>query len=465
MKLSVIIPVYNELHTLEEIVRRVRAVEIPKEIILVDDCSADGTRELYPSLQPLVDKIILQPVNQGKGAAIREGLRHFTGDYVVVQDADLEYDPQEYHILLAPLLADKADVVYGSRFQGGRPHRVLYFWHMIGNNLLTLFSNMVTNINLSDMETCFKMFRAEVIRDIRIEQNRFGFEPEITAKVARKRVRIYEVGISYAGRTYTEGKKINWKDGVSAVWCILKYGLLRYNGGESPLMRSHWDFPEYSEWLHEEICDSLGQRVLEIGSGASGLARYCGERERLVVTDSDEEMLEQMRANLAERKNVECLQCDLRQEELPQDLNGATFDTILCTQTLEKLKEDRAALMRLMPLLEADGRLVLVVPAGPALYGALDQRMGRVRRYDQSDIISMLAQCGLRIERFTRFNPLGAVGWFTGNKILRMKTMSDFSTRMARWTMPLARWSNRQKWITFGSSYIVVARKHNDDPA
>lgn len=222
-KLSVIIPVYNEVLTLPEIVRAVRSIEMPKEIIIVDDCSTDGTRDLYPQLESQVDKLVLFDKNRGKGAAIREGLRHVTGDYVVIQDADLEYSPEEYPNLLKPLLEDKADVVYGSRFLGGQPHRVLYFWHSVANHYLTLLSNMFTNLNLTDMETCYKMFRTSVIKQIEIKENRFGLEPEITAKLARMRVRFYEVGISYYGRTYEEGKKIGLKDAFRAVWCILKY--------------------------------------------------------------------------------------------------------------------------------------------------------------------------------------------------------------------------------------------------
>ncbi|MBN1515354.1 glycosyltransferase family 2 protein [Candidatus Sumerlaeota bacterium] len=223
--LSVVIPVYNEVETLPELIRAVRAVELEMEIILVDDCSTDGTRELYHQLEPQVDKIILHEKNMGKGAALRTGFKHATGDFVVIQDADLEYDPQEYRLLLEPLLKNHADVVYGSRFLGGRPHRVLYFWHMMGNKMLTLLSNMFTNINLTDMETCYKMFRRSSIEGLEIEEDRFGFEPEITAKLARRHLRFYEVGISYAGRTYDEGKKIGMRDGFRAVWCIVKYGL------------------------------------------------------------------------------------------------------------------------------------------------------------------------------------------------------------------------------------------------
>jgi glycosyltransferase involved in cell wall biosynthesis len=228
-RLSVVIPVYNERRTLRELIARVQSVRLPleKEIICVDDCSTDGTRDILRELTATQSnlRVFFQPVNRGKGAALREGFRQATGDYVIVQDADLEYDPEDYPQMLAPLMEGKADVVFGSRFMGGRPHRVLYFWHSVGNRLLTLLSNMVSDLNLTDMETCYKAFRREVIQSIVLEQDRFGFEPEITIKVARRRLRVYEVGISYYGRTYEEGKKIGWKDGVQALWCIAKYGL------------------------------------------------------------------------------------------------------------------------------------------------------------------------------------------------------------------------------------------------
>lgn len=229
MRLSIVIPCYNEARTIRSIVDAVRASPYPsKEIIVVDDCSTDGTREILRSeVAALVEQVIYHEQNQGKGAALRSGIRAATGDVVVIQDADLEYDPNEYPLLVDPIAQNKADVVFGSRFAGSGPHRVLYFWHRVGNGFLTLLSNMFTNLNLTDMETCYKVFRREIIQGITIEENRFGFEPEITAKVAKTRCRIYEVGISYYGRTYEEGKKIGWKDGVRALYCILKYNLFR----------------------------------------------------------------------------------------------------------------------------------------------------------------------------------------------------------------------------------------------
>ncbi len=225
--LSVVIPVYNEVHNIREIHARVRAVPIEKEILLIDDGSTDGTREILRELADDTTKVVLHEYNQGKGAALRTGFRKASGDIVIIQDADLEYDPAQYPKLIQPILEGKADVVYGSRFVTGDYRRVLYFWHMLGNSLLTLTSNMFTNLNLTDMETCYKVFRREVLQKITIEENRFGFEPEITAKIAKLDVRIYETGISYSGRTYKEGKKIGWKDGFSAIRCILKYNLLR----------------------------------------------------------------------------------------------------------------------------------------------------------------------------------------------------------------------------------------------
>ncbi len=242
MKLSVVIPVYNEIDTIQQILYKVQGVDIEKEIILVDDFSSDGSREFLQDIanskNPVqldkvqaslpVDniKVLFQDRNQGKGAALNRGFSEISGDLVIIQDADLEYEPQEYHKLIEPIINGFADVVYGSRFIGGSPHRILFFWHSIGNKVLTFFSNVFTNLNLTDMETCYKMFKSEIIQQIDLQENGFGIEPELTAKMARLGARFYEVGISYYGRSYEEGKKITWRDGLRTVWCILRYNLL-----------------------------------------------------------------------------------------------------------------------------------------------------------------------------------------------------------------------------------------------
>jgi len=228
--LSVIIPCFNEINTIEEIIKRVKGSSVKaKQIIIIDDCSTDGTADFLRNIKDESIQVIFNNNNQGKGSAISKGIEYATGKISIIQDADLEYDPNEYEKIIEPILLNKADVVYGSRFQGAAPHRVVYFWHRVGNGFLTLLSNIFTDINLTDMETCYKAFRTEILKSIKIREKRFGIEPEITAKVARLNCRIYEVGISYYGRTYEEGKKIGWKDGVRAIWCILKYNLLVKN--------------------------------------------------------------------------------------------------------------------------------------------------------------------------------------------------------------------------------------------
>tara|TARA_Y100000991_G_scaffold124658_1_gene93924 strand:- start:618 stop:1325 length:708 start_codon:yes stop_codon:yes gene_type:complete len=226
--LSVIVPCFNEISTIEEVIDKILKSPVnPKEIIIVDDFSTDGSREYLKMLKNKKIKIIFHQKNLGKGAALASGINLAEGEIVIIQDADLEYDPNEYPNVLGPILSGKADVVYGSRFQGGQPHRVVYFWHRIGNGFLTIFSNLFTDLNLTDMETCYKAFKTEIIKKIMIEEKRFGFEPEITAKISKLNCRIYEVGISYYGRTYREGKKIGWKDGIRAIYCIIKYNLFR----------------------------------------------------------------------------------------------------------------------------------------------------------------------------------------------------------------------------------------------
>ncbi|MCU1245282.1 MAG: hypothetical protein JWN02_1192, partial [Acidobacteria bacterium] len=289
--LSVVIPCYNERATVAELLRRVREVPVEKEIIVIDDKSTDGSKDVVAALALQWPEIrhILQPYNQGKGAAIKRGIAAALGDIVLIQDADLEYDPEEYEKLIQPIVDGHADVVFGSRFEG-YPRRVMMYWHRLGNNFLTFLSNATTNLDLTDMETCYKVFRREVIQSIKLNSNRFGIEPEVTAKVAQRGYRIYEVPISYYGREYWEGKKINWKDGFSAIWTILKYGLFTDVESEPATfttLRRLDSLKRYNKWIWERLQPFIGQRVLEIGAGSGTMTRFLYGRELIVATDKE----------------------------------------------------------------------------------------------------------------------------------------------------------------------------------
>jgi glycosyltransferase involved in cell wall biosynthesis len=456
-KLSVVIPVYNELFTLPDIIERVRAVAIPKEIIIVDDCSTDGTRYLYPQLEPLVDKIVLFEKNRGKGAAIREGLRHVTGEYVVIQDADLEYNPEEYHKLLAPILQNKADVVYGSRFSGGHPHRVLYFWHSMANRLLTLLSNAFTDLNLTDMETCYKMFRTSVLKQIELEEERFGFEPEVTGKLARMDVRFYEVGISYDGRSYEEGKKIGLKDAFRASFCIVKYSRGRYrNIGRETLFRLE-DFDKYADWTFEKISSQLGERVLEVGSGIGSLARRLTDKPALFLSDIDDGYLDILRKKFIHCPNVKVLHYNI--EEFAPLAAETEPDTIICLNVLEHIQDDKSVLRNFFKTLGVGGRLILLVPASPFLYADIDRNIGHARRYSRKDLVEKLEEAGFEIENVFFLNRIGWLGWLIAGKIFRNKRIKWTHIRIHKWLMPLCRLVDRLIPAPFGLSLVAVSRK------
>lgn len=462
--LSIIIPVYNEAATLEEIVRRVRAAPLPagieKQIVIVDDASSDGTRKLYPRLQPLVDKIHLQKRNQGKGAAIRKGLEFVRGDFIIVQDADLEYDPDEYQHLIVPLLEDKADVVYGSRFLGGSSRRVLYFWHSVGNRVLTLASNMFTNLNLTDMETCYKMFRASCLTGITLEESRFGFEPEITAKLARKRVRFFEIGVSYNGRTYEEGKKIGLRDAFRAMYCIVKYSLFVSNRdvGRQTLERLE-GYKEYGSYLYSHFQPHIGQRVLEFGSGIGSLARLLLDREKLWATDFNQEYVEELQRHFGGLENVEVRQLDITNP--PDDLLGEQIDTVFSSNVVEHIEDDAAAFRGVHKLLMPGGKFIVLVPAFMALYSPMDKNLEHFRRYDKRMLTRRLREAGFEVEETFYLNMVGAVGWYVCGVIFRQSVISNLNIALHRVVDPVARFVDGifGDDRPFGLSVVAVARK------
>src|SRR5437016_1196715 len=464
-RLSVIVPVYNEVGTVRTLLERVMAVPLPKEIIVVDDCSTDGTRTALEELRAATPDtpanrlvLVFQAHNQGKGAAVRAAVPHVSGDIAIIQDADLEYDPAEYPRLIQPILDGHADVVFGSRFSGS-PRRVLFFWHTVANRLLTLVSNVCTNLNLTDMETCYKVFRADILRRIPIRSNRFGLEPELTAKVAHLRCRVYEVPIAYHGRQYSEGKKIGWKDGLSAFWTILRFTIRpdvgREDEGYTTLRRVEV-LRRYTAFLWDLMRPYVGRRVLEVGSGTGVMTRYLATREEVVASDVDPEYVEFLRRTFADKPNVQVRLLDLA--HLGEDgLAPHRFDTVVCANVLEHVADDAATLRAMRALLAPGGRVVLIVPALRALYGTIDVAIGHHRRYSREEIDAKLRAAGLEVEHVSYFNLLGVAGWWLNARVLRRRSVPGLQARLNDRLVPLLRLERRLK-PPIGMSLLAVGR-------
>ncbi|MBV8518524.1 MAG: glycosyltransferase [Acidobacteria bacterium] len=457
--LSVIVPCYNERATVAELLRRVREVPVDKEIVVIDDQSTDGSRDVVASLGWPELRHILQPVNMGKGAAIRRGIAEARGEIVLIQDADLEYDPEEYPKLIQPIVDGHADVVFGSRFEG-YPRRVMLFWHRMGNTFLTFLSNMTTNLDLTDMETCYKVFRRDVIQSITLRSNRFGIEPEITAKVARRGYRIFEVPISYYGREYWEGKKINWKDGFSAIWTILRYGLFEDRASEPRTylqLRRRARLHKYNAWVWERLQPWVGQRVLEAGAGSGTMTRFFYGRELIVAADKEQPYYDRLRNAFRRRPGIFVERLDLESDSALA-LAHYRFDTVTCINVLEHTADDVGALRRAHELLVPGGRVLVFVPADPALFGSMDRGIGHLRRYTKEELVAKLQQAGFEVEHVSFQNRVGRLAWRLNTTFFARRALPSGQSRVFDALVPLLR---RLEGDTppNGLSLIAVGRK------
>ncbi|HNY27514.1 MAG TPA: glycosyltransferase [Candidatus Sumerlaeota bacterium] len=466
--LSILMPVYNERAYLERCVERVVAAPLPdgmrREIVMVDDCSTDGTPDLIRHIArrfaPLVRPFFQEP-NQGKGATVRRAIQEMQGDYAIIQDADLEYDPNEYERVLMPLLENGADVVYGSRFAAGPRRKILNYHHALGNLFLTHLSNFFTGLNLTDMETCYKAFRADILKTIPLRSNRFGIEPEITAKIAKRGCCVYEVPISYHGRSYAEGKKIGWKDGVSALRVILKYWLLddcyeeRYG---HQILADLSQARRFNQWMAECIHPWLGQTILEVGSGIGSISRQLPHRRHLIVSDMDPVYLELLKNAYQGNALVDVEFLDLTRDENVEHLRDQEVDTIVCLNVLEHIENDADALKRMHSILAPGGRLVLLVPQYAALYGSYDRQLGHHRRYTRQMLRELFPKCGYRLAHMQSYNFLAIPGWWVNSCLLKRDTMGKSQIKLFDLLVPIMRLIEKILPLP-GLSLIAVGEK------
>ena len=467
MLLSILIPVYNERAVAEKSLRLVLAAPIPdtveRELVDVDDCSTDGTDAILQRLAAEFPEIRLfrHAVNQGKGAAVRTAIQEAKGDFCLIQDADLEYDPAEYPQLLRPMLDGRADAVFGSRYLAGEQRRVLPFWHSMINTYLTLISNMFSNLNLTDMETCYKVFRTDLLKSIPIRSDRFGFEPEITMKCAKRKLRIYEVPISYHGRTYEEGKKIGWKDGVKALGVILYFWVVDDLYTE-PYGRAYLNnlngTPQYLAWVTGLLRPYLGDSVIEIGAGLGNFsARLMAKRLRYVAGEKDPLYLHALRNRFLKTPNVEVVALRPDGDGDYQNLRGQ-FDTAICVNVLEFVPDPKIVLESLRSTLQPGGRVILLVPQGKGLFGSVDKTLGHVGRFSEGEVDVLLKQAGFQVESTRQLNKAGKLSWWFYSKVLGTKTIPKLTLKIFDKTLWV--WRALDGVLPWrGLSLVVVARR------
>jgi glycosyltransferase involved in cell wall biosynthesis len=462
--LSILIPVYNEARTLRTIVKRVLAspVGLPMELVCVDDGSRDGSPEILDALaaaDPRI-RVFRQPRNMGKGAAIIAAIGHMRGDIGLIQDADLEYDPADYPALVAPIVEGKADAVFGSRFAAAGQRKILLYWHGVANKTLTWMTNVLNDINLTDMETCYKAVRSDILKQTPLYSQRFGIEPELTTKLAQWNIRLYEVPISYHGRSVAEGKKIGWKDAFSAVWTLFKYSCLddRFTTHDGYyVLQSMRRARGLNKWILQQFRSFLGARVLEAGCGIGNFTELLLDRQRLVCVDNDPLYVEMLNWRLGHLENVRTLKFDLADADAYPRLKTEQIDTIVCLNVLEHIKEDERVLRAYYDLLEPGGHAIILVPAHMWLYGPCDEAIGHERRYTQTELHTKMQAAGFEIVQMGEFNRLGVPGWWL-NKALGRRDLNPRQMRLFEWLLPVAKGMEAMR-LGPGLSLIGVGRK------
>lgn len=464
-KLSILMAAYNEEETLRSCVAAVLASPLPdglaRELVIVNDGSKDATWEVMQELEKQhagIIRIFQQPHNMGKGAAIRRAISEMSGDLAIFQDADLEYDPNEYSKILAPILDGRAEVVFGSRFAGAE-RKVLLFWHTVVNKFLTLLSNMLNDTNWTDMETCYKAFTATALKSMPLFSNRFGIEPEITAKVALNRFRMFEVPINYNGRGYEEGKKINWKDGVAALWFIFKYRFSsKYCDPGKVTLDAIEQAPKFNRWMYESVKPWLGKRVAELGCGRGNLSNFFRRHETVLLTDYRDDYLDPLRAKWGLKRNLSFSKLDMSVRDDYAVLTRFAPDSVVFLNVLEHIEDDRAVLKNLFDHVPSGCRLVILVPFGMKLYSEFDKELGHFRRYEKGELDGKMKDAGFNVEHQFYFNKAGKLAWFFANTLGKRTKLTPLQLRIYNFLTPAFKIWDKIAPGT-GLSTVAICRK------